>query len=251
MTKKHSPKNRSRHSRTNGRPPENALKGPTVWDGSSFMANIPLALRGVDSVEIWERTEDEWTHIAATVSAALALSSLPSPLDLLCTIPNLENMDREPQDGIEQHIYAMPTGIALTLFLPEAQHLILVIGAASVGHAQRVARNALLQGAWNDERVHPLYFHDFVAADTKTETILSVALSHLEIGDLGLPRAKELLPFVLREQRVDPEASLAQLLKRSIAVHRKLYRRGPRVELMKLADVMCGTAEGFIGGGSQ
>lgn len=228
-----------------------ALKGPTVWDGASFMANIPLMLRGVDSVEIWEPTGDELTHVAATVSAALALSSLPSPLDLLCTIPNLEGIDRVPPDGIEQHIYVMPNGIALTIFLPEVQHLILVIGASSVDHAQGVARNALLQQNWGDQGVHPLYFYDFVAADTKIETILTLALSHLEIEEPELSHAKEILPLVKREQRVDPEAPLEQILKRSIAIHRKLYRRGPRVKLMKLADVMNGEANSLKCGGSQ
>jgi hypothetical protein len=225
MTNARKPKRPTKYSRTNGIPPESRPDGPLTWDGPSYASGIPLSLSRVESVEIWNSRYDRFGHISSVVTAALALSPMPSTLDGVDSRSSNSFGEELADEPVEHHDYRLSNGYAHSEYLPERGHLIVVSGMTSIEQSRRVADLAVRTPNHGHLDVLPRLVTWPGPSETMLKMIIHMALHNHPYVGIDPCCADELLPLFRREQKNEPDGRLLPLLERAISTYRRVHRR--------------------------
>lgn len=221
MTKKHAPKNRPRHSRTNGRPP-NPRYVDYVFPGYHFSWMGAFELEVVETVEF--RVPRKRGHIAAWMyPAILSLAGYRSDCDAyLMELSSVVGLSTEL--FVERNMYATPDGWAQTHLDHENSRLRVVSGFVDPADAGNAMTSWQLESdrKWVDRVM--THLSEVEMQHDVLEGILSMALRNRQnwlkiVGDPSL-----LLPFVRRELKVNDEQNLDEVISKSITTFQKVFR---------------------------
>lgn len=221
MTKKHTPRNRSRHSRTNGRPPKPRYVD-LVIPGNQFSCLGTFFLEEVETIELrvprGRRGLASWTH-----PAMLALADLQSDCDVFL-VNDSSSRGYSPDLFDDSHTYSTPDGWAHTCL--DYRKSVLRVVSGYDGPVDAI--NAMLSWCsesdekWVD-RVEIDVSQSDLQYDPLEDTLNMAVYNRFDwfqvVGDPTL-----LLPFVRRELKVNDEQNFEVIISKSIATFQKVFR---------------------------